>query len=82
MPVLPPLAATSTRGYSGVRYEIRPQSSPMHDCARRLSRSELLFLVTVLNRHVGYVGLDQEEGTRAAELRDKLLAIHAHGFEH
>ena len=54
----------------------------MHDNARRLSRAELLVLVAILNREIGYVGLDQPGGKRAAELRDKLLAIHKHGFEH
>lgn len=60
----------------------RQKSSEIPATARRLSREELRHLITVLNGEIGRTGLDQEHGRRSAALKGKLLAIHAHGFEH
>jgi len=56
--------------------KFRPLSSPT---PRRLSRLDLRYLMSVLNREIRYCGLDTSPGRRALELRDKLVAIHAEG---
>jgi len=59
--------------------EFGPQSSPQTPSAARLSRRDLRDLIAMCSREVGYCGLDQHAGRRAAELKQKLQAMHAHG---
>lgn len=56
--------------------DFRPQSSPAH---ARLTKRDLRDLIRLCDVEIGHCGLDQESGQRAAELREKLVALHAHG---
>jgi len=61
--------------------EFGPQSSPQTPSAARLSRRDLRDLIALCAREVGYCGLGQDAGRRAAELKEKLQTMHAHGRE-
>lgn len=58
--------------------EKSPQSSPI---PRRLSRKDLRDLIAMADSEVGHCGLDTAQGRRASELKGKLKAIHAQGWE-
>lgn len=57
--------------------ENRPQSSPI---AARLSRQDLRDLVRLCDCEVQHTGISQDAGKRALALKEKLLAIHKHGW--
>lgn len=59
--------------------EFSPQSSPI---TPRLTKRDLRDLMRLCDVEIGHCGLDQESGRRAAELKEKLVAIHAHGWQH
>ena len=77
-----PLPPTEPAAAAIAAVENRPQSVPItQELARRLTRSDLRYLVGLCQREAAAWGLQQEPGIRAAELRDRLTEIHNHGFE-
>lgn len=61
--------------------DVNAALDPSPSAARRISREELRFLISVLDREIGYSGLSEEAGRRSRDLRDKLRAIHREGWQ-